>query len=82
MKVEIRPEDQQLSGDELSGNRLLRDDTRFASGKIVVFQRGTIISMLIPIFCSVPKEWELSKQTTQLSWFCDRVVFEIREKLN
>src|SRR5579872_6425744 len=38
MKVEIRPEDEQLTGDELSGNRLLRDDTRFASGKIVFFQ--------------------------------------------
>lgn len=38
MKVEIRPEDEQLTGDELSGNRLLRDDTRFASAKIVFFQ--------------------------------------------
>ena len=38
MKVEIRPEDEQLTGDQLSGNRLLRDDTHFAYGKIVFFQ--------------------------------------------
>jgi penicillin-binding protein 2 len=42
LKVEIRPEDEQLTGDQLSGNRLLRDDTRFASGKIVFFQYLTV----------------------------------------
>ena len=38
MVIEIKPEDEQLVKDELSGNRLLRDEKNFASGKIVAFQ--------------------------------------------
>src|SRR5579884_487022 len=38
MIIEIKPEDEQIVKDELSGNRILRDEKNFAAGKIVVFQ--------------------------------------------